>query len=428
MGRTVYRNASGLPNDEQVTTAREQALLGRAIQERFPRFYRYFSTSSFTYHGETMSNHNHLLGRVEGVDGIKTGYTQASGFNLVTSVHRSNRHIVAVVLGGSSAGARDAKMRSLIEEHIARAATQHTAPLIAEGAVTMPVTRTAEAKTDTKAKTPSIAEAARPGATEAKTDVKVKTYEVASAPQQHWPASKFAAAAEAAESAAAAPAPAAPRPCSCQARADVGEVRGGCRRRHHQADPGQDHQGEARTDPNRGTCAGGERGFPERGRRSALQAPSRQAGRACRLPRRTAWLRPLLRPLLRWRRLRFRPLLLRRPAAPIDPTPALAAPAAAPAATAKTAPEETAVIAPAVSAPVSAPAPAEPPVATTPAKTKTPAAKTPAAKTGGMMLADAKPPVLIAPPPAAPAAAPTPPAPVAAVRVARFPRQPSLPR
>jgi D-alanyl-D-alanine carboxypeptidase len=177
MVHTVYRNASGLPNDEQVTTAREQAVLGRAVQERFPRFYRYFSTSSFTYHGETMSNHNHLLGRVEGVDGIKTGYTQASGFNLVTSVHRNNRHIVGVVLGGSSAGARDAKMRSLIEEHIARAATQHTAPLIAEGAVAMPVTRTAEAKTDTKVRTaaPSIADGARSTQAEAKTDVKTKT-------------------------------------------------------------------------------------------------------------------------------------------------------------------------------------------------------------------------------------------------------------
>src|SRR5208282_5973081 len=88
MSRTVYRNASGLPNDEQITTARDQALLGRAIQERFPREYRYFSTASFTYHGREMRNHNHLLGEVGGVDGIKTGYTRASGFNLVTSVHR----------------------------------------------------------------------------------------------------------------------------------------------------------------------------------------------------------------------------------------------------------------------------------------------------------------------------------------------------
>jgi D-alanyl-D-alanine carboxypeptidase len=132
MSHTVYRNASGLPNDEQVTTAREQALLGRAIQERFPRQYRYFSTPSFTYHGQEMRNHNNLLGHVEGVDGIKTGYTQASGFNLVTSVHRKNRYIVAVVLGGASAGERDAHMRALIEAHIASASTKHTATAIVE--------------------------------------------------------------------------------------------------------------------------------------------------------------------------------------------------------------------------------------------------------------------------------------------------------
>ena len=124
MSRTIYRNASGLPNDEQVTTARDQALLGRAIQERFPRHYRYFATPSFTYRGQTMRNHNQLLGQVEGMDGIKTGYTQASGFNLVASVRRNNRHIVSVVMGGTSAGARDARMRSLIEEYIVAASPQ----------------------------------------------------------------------------------------------------------------------------------------------------------------------------------------------------------------------------------------------------------------------------------------------------------------
>jgi D-alanyl-D-alanine carboxypeptidase len=126
MSRTVYRNASGLPNDEQVTTARDQALLGRAIQERFPRYYQYFATPSFTYHGQAMHNHNQLLGHVEGMDGIKTGYTQASGFNLVASVRRDNRHIVSVVMGGTSAGSRDARMRSLIEEYIVAAAPQKT--------------------------------------------------------------------------------------------------------------------------------------------------------------------------------------------------------------------------------------------------------------------------------------------------------------
>jgi D-alanyl-D-alanine carboxypeptidase len=128
MSRTTYVNASGLPDDAQVTTARDQALLGRAIQERFPRYYKYFSTEEFVYHGSAMRNHNHLLGVVGGVDGIKTGYTRASGFNLVTSVHRDGRYIVAVVLGGRSAGERDAHMRELIGAHIREASLQRTAP------------------------------------------------------------------------------------------------------------------------------------------------------------------------------------------------------------------------------------------------------------------------------------------------------------
>ena len=132
MSRTVYKNASGLPDDEQVTTARDQSILGRAIQERFPRYYKYFSTRSFTFRGQWISNHNRLLGRVEGVDGIKTGYIRSSGFNLVTSVNRGNRYVVAVVMGGSSAGSRDARMRELISEHIAHASTKRTAPMVAE--------------------------------------------------------------------------------------------------------------------------------------------------------------------------------------------------------------------------------------------------------------------------------------------------------
>ncbi|HWP25428.1 MAG TPA: D-alanyl-D-alanine carboxypeptidase [Xanthobacteraceae bacterium] len=121
MTHTVYRNASGLPDDEQVTTARDQAWLGIHIQERFPRYYRYFSLTRFTYRGVTMRNHNRLLGQVAGADGIKTGYTHASGFNLIASVRRNGRHIVAVVLGGASAAQRDSHMRGLIERHIVEA-------------------------------------------------------------------------------------------------------------------------------------------------------------------------------------------------------------------------------------------------------------------------------------------------------------------
>src|SRR6266481_1174660 len=132
MVRTVYRNASGLPDDEQVTTARDQATLGRAIQDRFPRYYRYFSTTAFNYQGHSIRNHNKLLGSVEGVDGIKTGYTRASGFNLVTSMRRGNRHLVGVVMGGRSGGSRDSIMRNLLAENLEKASTRRTVAAITE--------------------------------------------------------------------------------------------------------------------------------------------------------------------------------------------------------------------------------------------------------------------------------------------------------
>jgi D-alanyl-D-alanine carboxypeptidase len=132
MNHTTYVNASGLPDDDQITTARDLALLGRAIQERFPRYYRYFALREFVYHGVAIRNHDHLLGAVGGVDGIKTGFTRASGFNLVTSVHRDGRYLVAVVLGGRSAFERDAHMRELISAHIREASLHRTTPLIAE--------------------------------------------------------------------------------------------------------------------------------------------------------------------------------------------------------------------------------------------------------------------------------------------------------
>jgi D-alanyl-D-alanine carboxypeptidase len=132
MTRTVYRNASGLPDSDQVTTARDQSTLGRAIQDRFPRYYRYFSISAFNYHGHSIRNHNKLLGNVEGVDGIKTGYTRASGFNLVTSMRRGNRHLVGVVMGGRSGGSRDAIMRNLLAENLEKATTKRTVAAITE--------------------------------------------------------------------------------------------------------------------------------------------------------------------------------------------------------------------------------------------------------------------------------------------------------
>lgn len=147
MSKTVFKNASGLPDREQVTTARDMATLGRAIQDRFPSLYRYFSTQSFIWRGRAIANHNRLLGRVPGVDGIKTGYTNASGFNLVTSVRHKNRHVVAVVLGGRTGALRDQYMRELISDNLDDATTgPRTAPLVAEApAPTPPPTKNAKA-------------------------------------------------------------------------------------------------------------------------------------------------------------------------------------------------------------------------------------------------------------------------------------------
>ena len=162
MSKTTYRNASGLPNDEQLTTARDQATLGRAIQDRFPRYYRYFSTSVFAYRGQSIRNHNRLLGNVEGVDGIKTGYTRASGFNLVTSMRRGNRHLVGVVLGGRSGGSRDSIMRNLLAENLDKGATKRTVAAITErnpgdGAVEVAEAETAPDNAAATAAEPALA-------------------------------------------------------------------------------------------------------------------------------------------------------------------------------------------------------------------------------------------------------------------------------
>ncbi|MFD1326615.1 D-alanyl-D-alanine carboxypeptidase [Mycoplana ramosa] len=134
MTRTVYRNAHGLPNTAQVTTARDQARLGLALRQHFPQYYDYFSTRSFRYGKATIGNHNRLLGVVRGVDGIKTGYTRASGFNLVTSAQADGRSVVAVVLGGRTGASRDQQMKQLIARYMPAASRRGGGNLIAETA------------------------------------------------------------------------------------------------------------------------------------------------------------------------------------------------------------------------------------------------------------------------------------------------------
>jgi D-alanyl-D-alanine carboxypeptidase len=131
MRRTVFHNASGLPDDGQQTTARDMALLGIALRKRFPQYYSYFSRQAFSFNGKTIRGHNRLIGRVEGVDGIKTGYIRASGFNVVTSINKDGRWLVLTVMGGNTAADRDAHVRELIERYLPRATRGPAAAAVA---------------------------------------------------------------------------------------------------------------------------------------------------------------------------------------------------------------------------------------------------------------------------------------------------------
>src|SRR5258707_5734051 len=115
MASTVFRNASGLPNPEQVTTARDMARLANALLRDFPPYYPVFSVLSYNYHGRPLANHNRMLASYAGADGLKTGYTNASGFNLVMSAMRDNRRLIGVVMGGNSAFQRDRLMAELMD-------------------------------------------------------------------------------------------------------------------------------------------------------------------------------------------------------------------------------------------------------------------------------------------------------------------------
>ena len=112
---TKFRNASGLPHPYQVTTAEDMALLARALIDDFPGYYKYFSIEQMRYQGRVYRNHNNLLGRYDGVDGIKTGYIDDSGYNLVASAKRDGRRVIAVALGGRSAAARDRRVEKLLD-------------------------------------------------------------------------------------------------------------------------------------------------------------------------------------------------------------------------------------------------------------------------------------------------------------------------
>ena len=131
MTHTFFHNASGLPDPEQSTTARDLAKLARALYHDFPGMYPYFATREFVFRGEVITTHNHLMDRFDGMDGIKTGYIRASGFNLAASAVRNGRRLIGIVLGGESSRTRDIKMAALLNDGFNRTAPDTTDTVVA---------------------------------------------------------------------------------------------------------------------------------------------------------------------------------------------------------------------------------------------------------------------------------------------------------
>ncbi|WP_419905552.1 serine hydrolase [Kiloniella sp.] len=129
MKRTTFRNASGLPNRGQLSTARDMATLAIALRRDFPQYYGLFSTTSYTYKKRSYRNHNKLLASYQGTDGVKTGYTRASGFNLVASVVRNNRRLIGVVFGGKTGRSRDRHMKEILDKSFKRVGVTQVAKL-----------------------------------------------------------------------------------------------------------------------------------------------------------------------------------------------------------------------------------------------------------------------------------------------------------
>lgn len=128
MTQTTFRNASGLPNARQLSTARDMAILAERLLEDHAEYYGYFATTDFSWGDANYENHNRLIGNVLGVDGIKTGYTRASGFNLMASAKRNGRRIVTIMFGGSTSRSRDEHVAELIEAAYASLAQDQPVP------------------------------------------------------------------------------------------------------------------------------------------------------------------------------------------------------------------------------------------------------------------------------------------------------------
>ncbi len=178
MYSTTFRNASGLPDWEQKTTARDLMILSARLMQDFPQYYHYFSTRSFSYKGTVYNSHNRMVKNIPGVDGLKTGFIRASGFNVATSAKRGGRRVIAVVMGGQTAAARDQTMAQLLERSFG--AGENFTSQLANHAHPVPSRVTPDRSHKQKANTNKLASTAK------KSDGRKETRKAASAKQKIW--------------------------------------------------------------------------------------------------------------------------------------------------------------------------------------------------------------------------------------------------
>jgi D-alanyl-D-alanine carboxypeptidase len=163
MKHTTFKNASGLPNSQQKTTARDMSILAMAVYHHFPQYYKWFSAQSFVYNGQKIYGHNRLLKTFAGADGMKTGYTAAAGFNIVTSAVRNNRRVIAVTMGHQYVNERDKKVALMMDkglQHLSNPAKYDIASVASDINYPQKAVRLAKAKATVTAKQKQIAGAA----------------------------------------------------------------------------------------------------------------------------------------------------------------------------------------------------------------------------------------------------------------------------
>jgi D-alanyl-D-alanine carboxypeptidase len=187
MHSTTFRNASGLPNSEQKTTARNLATLSVRLMKDFPQYYHYFSTQSFTYKGVTYNSHNRMIRNIRGVDGLKTGFIRASGFNVATSAQRGNRRVIAVVMGGLTAASRDQQMAQLLDRSFAQEAAPQVASYSGNTQSSPVIAQKISTSASASKSTPVLKKTPEAVTTKiAQSDARIQSQQIAATSNKNW--------------------------------------------------------------------------------------------------------------------------------------------------------------------------------------------------------------------------------------------------